>query len=283
MPDLTTVARVKEWLGGIPNGEILEGTVDPGGTGYHPATTTVSLAGVIGSGSGFEAVPVIVGGVIQPSLVILNPGSLYLKGTPPTVVFTDTDVSPGSGAQASLNIASIDGAADALLAHLVSAASAFFLQRCSRLALIGPVTVIEKRNGNPGQRQLILFEAPVTGVNYLKIDGNAQAASSAPFNPGFGFDADGVFLRGMAFTGGFGNIEISYTAGYDANSSEAAMIEQAVIELVGTKYRRRTHIDEVSRALSASGSITVSFSQKDVPAEVQAAIDKFSRPMVFGG
>lgn len=281
MPDLTTVARVKEWLGGIANGEILEALVTAEGDGYHAETTTVSLAGVIGQGSGFEADPIIVGGKIK-GLVIRVPGSLYLKETPPTVAFTDTDGSPGSGAQASLNIAAIDGAADALLARLVTAASAFFMQRCSRLALIGPVTVVERRDGRAGQNRLTLLESPVVAVSYLKIDGTAVQTSANPTSPGYGFDADGIFLRGTTFKGGFSNIEISYTAGYDANSPEAAMIEQAVIELVGSRYRRRDHIDQVSQSLGGGASQTISYSQKDVPAEVQAAINLFSRPVVFG-
>jgi len=281
MPDLTTVARVKEWLGNIPNGEVLEATPLTGGTGYHAATTTLALTGVIGAGSGFSAVPVISGGVIQ-SVVILIPGSLYRKDAPPTLVATDSDGAPGSGATFSLNIAAIDGTQDVLLQHLVTAASAFFLQRCSRSALIGPVTVNETRDGHFGQRRLILLESPVSAVASVAVDGTAVQTSANPMSPGFGFDADGIFLRGSCFTDGFSNIEISYTAGYDANSPEAAMIEQAVIELVGTKFRRRTHIDEMSRSNAASGSLTVSFSQKDVPAEVQAAINKFSRPMVFG-
>ena len=281
MPDLTTVARVKEWLGNIPNGEVLEATPLTGGTGYHAATTTLALTGVIGAGSGFSAVPVISGGVIQ-SVVILIPGSLYRKDAPPTLVATDSDGAPGSGATFSLNIAAIDGTQDVLLQHLVTAASAFFLQRCSRSALIGPVTVNETRDGHFGQRRLILLESPVSAVASVAVDGTAVQTSANPRSPGFGFDADGIFLRGSCFTDGFSNIEISYTAGYDANSPEAAMIEQAVIELVGTKFRRRTHIDEMSRTNAASGTLTVSFSQKDVPAEVQAAINKFSRPMVFG-
>lgn len=281
MPDLTTLENVKSWLGSIPNGEVLEAKITAGGSGYHAATTSVSLSGVIGPGTGFDAIPIIVGGVIQ-SLAIVDPGKLYLKETPPTVVFTDTDVSPGTGAQASLNIAAIDTTKDALLSRLVSAASAFFLQRCSRSALVGPVTVTETRDGHYGRRRIITLESPVSAVASLKIDGQNQQASTSPLSPGYGFDSDGIFLRGHSFAEGFSNIELTYTAGYAPGSPELAMIEQAVIELVGTKYRRRTHIDEVSRGIAGGGSETVTFSQKDVPAEVQAVINKFSRPMVFG-
>jgi len=281
MPDLTTVAAVKAWLGEIPNGEILEAKPLTGGTGYHAATTTLALTGVLGQGTDFGADPIIQGGAIV-SVVIRNPGKLYLKDSPPTLVATDTDVSPGSGATFSLNIAAIDGSKDALLARLVAAASAFFYQRCSRSVLIGPVSVTERRNGHFGQRYIVTIESPVTAVSSVEVDDVAITASNGSRLPGYGFDADGVFLRGSCFAEGFSNVRIVYTAGYTAGSPEAAMIEQAVIELVGTKYRRRSHIDEISRAIGGGGAQTVTFSQRDVPAEVQTVISKFQRPMLFG-
>jgi hypothetical protein len=278
MPDLTTVARVKEWLRDLPNGEVLGALDIVEGNGYHAATTTVSLAGVIGQGSGFAADPIIVGGKFK-GIVIRIPGSLYLKGTPPVLVITDTDIVPGSGAGASLNIADINGTQDVLLARIVSAASEFFRQQTSRNVYVSaPVT--EVRHGRFGQRYITLRESPVTAVASLSIDGTVATVSPDPRSPGYGFDADGVFLRGLSFTDGFSNIAISYTAGYATLPSD---VEDAVIDLAATRYQRRTHVDEVSRALSASGSTTVSFSQKDISAYAQTVIDKYSRPMIFGG
>jgi hypothetical protein len=281
MQDLTTVAAVKSWIGGIPNGEVLEVLPATEGTGYHAATTTLSLSNVLGQGSGFAADPVVSAGKIV-GVVIRSPGKLYLKGSPPTLTATDTDVSPGSGATFTLSIQEIDSTADALLSRLVSAASAFFYQRCSRSVLLGPATVTETRNGRSGQQYLVLLEAPVTAVASLSIDGRAATVSTGPNVPGYGFDADGIFLRGSGFVTGFSNITIVYSAGYAAGSQEAAMIEQAVIELVGTKYRRRTHIDEVSRGIAGGASQTVTFGTRDVSPEVQAAINKFQRVMVYG-
>jgi hypothetical protein len=289
MPDLTTVAACKAWIGGIPNGEILDPGITAEGTGYHAATTTLGLTGVLGQGTGFAADPVIEAGKIV-GIVIRDPGRLYLKDTPPTLVATDTDGSPGSGAVFTLvsttstpRIATIDSTADALLARLVTAASAFFAQRCARAQLINDgSTITEVRDGQYGQRRMVTIESPIAEVVSLSLDGKALTASTGPVNPGYGFDPDGVFLRGSCFTGGFSNVTIAYKAGYATNSPEAAMIEQAVIELVAQKYKRQTHVDEVSRSVSATGSTTATFSTKDVPAEVQVTINKFSRPMVFG-
>jgi hypothetical protein len=282
MADLTTVAAVKAWIGGIPNGSVLSVTITAEGSGYHGATTTLALTGVLGQGSDFSAVPVIAAGKIT-GVVILDAGSLYLKGSPPTLVATDTDGSPGSGATFTLEIAEIDSTADALLARLVSAASAFFAQRCCRARLIDDgTTITEIRDGQFGQRRMVTIESPINSVVSLSLDGRALTASTGPVNPGYGFDPDGVFLRGSCFTTGFSNVTIAYKAGYAADSPEAAMIEQAVIELVAQKYKRQTHVDEVSRSVSATGSTTATFSTRDVPAEVATVINKFLRPMVLG-
>jgi hypothetical protein len=282
MADLTSVAKCKQWIGGIPNGEILSVAVSAEGSGYHAATTTLALSGVFGQGSDFSAVPVIVAGKIV-NVVILDSGSLYLKDTPPTLVATDTDGSPGSGATFALAIAVIDSTADVLLARLVSNASAFFAQKCSRAALLSTSGIVETRDGHFGQHRIVTFESPVTAVASVMNDGTAVTASTGPLLPGYGFDADGVFLRGQTFADGLGNVVITYTAGYASNSSEAAMIEQAVTELVAQKYERRKHTDLASRGVNiAGGGQTTSFSTKDVPAEVQSAINFFQRPPVLG-
>jgi hypothetical protein len=280
MSDLTTVEAVKAWLQD-PNGEVNRVAVTDGGTGYHAATTTVSLSGVVGPGSGLVMIPEIVGGVVK-SVVVLNQGKLYLKGTPPVVAFTDSDMSPGSGAAASLDIAEIQSPPDAQIARLVTAASEFFYQKTSRAVLIGPVTVTEKHNGHSGQRYIQTVESPITAVTSLTLDGLPSTVSAGPMQPGYGFDPDGIFLRGTSFTDGYSNVVIVYTAGYASGSPELAMIEQAVIVLAGTWFKRRLHMDENSRAVNASGSITVSYSTKDCPPEVQTVIQKFQRPMLFG-
>ncbi len=214
-------------------------------------------------------------------VVIRDPGKWYLKGNPPTLEATDTDGSPGSGATFKLVIAEIDGANDAVLARVVSAASAFFYQKTSRNVLISD-SVTETRNGHFGQRYIQTYESPITAVTSLTLDGRAATVSPGPLQPGYGFNADGVFLRYLCFTDGFSNIVIVYTAGYAPGSPELAMIEQAVIVLAGTWFKRRLHVDENTRAQAASGSITVSFSQKDIPPETQTVINKFSRPPLFG-
>lgn len=288
MTDLTTVAACKAWIGNIPNGEILSVAITNEGTGYHATTTTLALSNVLGQGSGFAADPVIIGGRIV-AVVIRSPGSLYLKDTPPTLAATDTNGTPGAGAVFSLvstaespKIATIDSTADAILASLVTAASGFFYQECCRSVLLS-ASLTETRNGHFNQHYVGTLETPVTAVSSLKIDGRAITASSGPLVSGFGFDSGGVFVRGTAFTEGFQNIEISYTAGYGSNSPEAAEIAQAVTELVGQKFRRRTHIDENTRGIAGGASQTVSFSQKDIPPEVQSVIDRFMRPMQAGG
>ena len=63
---------------------------------------------------------------------------------------------------------------------------------------------------------------------------------------------------------------VSYTAGYATTPPEVA---QACIELVCQRYRERTRIGEVSRALS--GRESVGFSQADMSADIKLVLAQY--------
>ena len=77
-------------------------------------------------------------------------------------------------------------------------------------------------------------------------------------------------LRGYVFTRRAQNVVVSYTAGYEATPPELA---QACIELVCQRYRERSRIGEVSKALG--NGETVSFSQKDMSDDIRTALSPY--------
>lgn len=158
---------------------------------------------------------------------------------------------------------------DTLLTRLITAASQFIQSWLDRQ--IAPCDWQEFRDGTGGQR-LAFANFPVTAVLSLSIDGLEipAAPSDGGYGPGYVFSPTELALRGYVFTRRAQNVIITYTAGYAATPPDVA---QACIELVCQRYRERTHIGEVSRALG--GSETVSFSQHDMSDDVKLLLSQY--------
>ncbi|MBV9553428.1 MAG: hypothetical protein JO032_11610 [Alphaproteobacteria bacterium] len=158
---------------------------------------------------------------------------------------------------------------DALLGRLITAASRFIESWLGRQ--IAAADWVEIRDGNGGQR-LAFGNFPVTAVLSLSIDGLAIP----PSLPGDGFGAGYVFsptelaLRGYVFTRRAQNVIVTYTAGYAAVPADIA---QACIELVCQRYRERTRIGEVSKALMSGETVT--FSQKDMSDSIKTLLSQY--------
>ena len=158
---------------------------------------------------------------------------------------------------------------DILLQRLITAASQFIQAWLNRQ--IASADWHEVRDGTGGQR-LVFANFPVSAVLLLTVDGLPIPA--AP--PGGGFEAGYVFsptelvLRGYVFTRRPQNVAITYTAGYLVTPPDIA---QACIELVCLRYRERTRIGEVSRAVS--GSETVTYSQRDMSENVKLLLSQY--------
>lgn len=174
-----------------------------------------------------------------------------------------------------------NAADDANLTRLITAASQFFTAKCGRS--LQEASYSETRNGYhvptfDGGRQMVLNNWPIQSVQSLTIDGLAIPQQGSPpgeLGPaGYTFDNDTIYLVGYAFNRGFQNVTIAYTAGYAQGSIELLNIEQAVIELCAQKYRRKSHVDENSQMLQG---MTVAFSQRDIPPEVQTVIEMYRR------
>jgi hypothetical protein len=156
---------------------------------------------------------------------------------------------------------------DALLSRLITAASQFIQSWLNRG--IATASYTDTRNGTGGMR-LFLRNRPVTAIAAVTVDGVAIAASSPPpLGAGYLFDDSSVYLIGRAFTKGLQNVVVQYSAGYAATPPE---IEQACIGWVALRYKERDRIGQMSKNLAGE---TVSFQQKDMPADIATLLDQY--------
>ena len=158
---------------------------------------------------------------------------------------------------------------DALLAWLITAASQFIQTWLNRQVALGDWQ--ESRDGTGGQR-LAFANIPVVAVLSLSIDGLdiPPAPSTGGFGTGFVFSPTELALRGYVFTRRAQNVIVTYTAGYVVTPPDIA---QACIELVSQRYRERSRIGEVSRALG--GGETVTYSQQDMSDDVKLLLRQY--------
>ncbi|MGC2411742.1 MAG: hypothetical protein WA459_03470 [Stellaceae bacterium] len=166
---------------------------------------------------------------------------------------------------------------DALLTRLITAASQFIQSWLNRQ--IASADWQEVRDGTGGHR-LAFANFPVTAVLSLSIDGVeiTPAPSDGGYDAGYVFSPTELALRGYVFTRRAQNVIVSYTAGYAATPPEIA---QACIELVGRRYRDRTRVGEVSRALV--GREAVSFSPQDMSEDVRLLLSQYRAPAPVSG
>lgn len=161
---------------------------------------------------------------------------------------------------------------DALLTRLITAASQYIQTWLNRR--IAQADYLEVRDGDGGQRlQFACF--PVSAVLSLSIDGLAIPPAPPP-SPSIGSTAGYVFsptqlaVRGYVFSRRVQNVVVTYTAGFPATPPELA---QACIELVALRYRERTRVGEVSKALA--GGETVTYAQKDMSGAIATVLQQY--------
>jgi hypothetical protein len=158
---------------------------------------------------------------------------------------------------------------DALLTRLITAASQFIQSWLLRRIAVSDW--IELRDGNGGQR-MAFANFPVSAVLALSIDGIVipPAPGGGGFGTGYVFSPTELALRGYVFSRRAQNVIVTYTAGY---ASVPPDIAQACIELVCQRYRERSRIGEVSKALMSGETVT--YSQKDMSDDVKTLLQQY--------
>jgi hypothetical protein len=158
---------------------------------------------------------------------------------------------------------------DSVLTRLITAASAFFTTACGNPILAR--SYVELYDGK-GSTRLYLRNTPVIAVTSVAIDEVPIPASIAVADPGWVQNGNVIILFGYWFSRGYANVAVSYQAGYAATPADVA---EAVIELVGLRYRGKDRLGKASESMG--GIATTSYTQKDVSPFVQSVITRYMR------
>ncbi len=178
------------------------------------------------------------------------------------------DLTDLDSVKAWLGLPAAAGPSDALLAQLITAASAFVADYLSSNLL--SASYIETYDGT-GTRFLMLRQAPITAVQSVGFCGRTLTTPGDAVTgaPGFVFDRRRLSLIGDGFPYG-APVVVAYTAGF---ATAPPAIAQAVTELVGEAFRRRERIGQSSKSLG--GQETVAFQVADMNATTKAMLASF--------
>jgi hypothetical protein len=257
---LTTVSALKQYLDPPPSGGIYSVDVTSGGSGYG-AGVAATVADPIGTGA---TLSVQVSNGVVVGVQVVTPGSGYRV---PTVVITGGG---GSGAIATPSIG-----VDAVLDALIKRASATISQSTNIPTIFDSGSdITEKRNGN-GKDRIITKSSPLVSVTSVTIDGVSIPASPDGIAAGYIVDDTMLYLVGYTFTKGVQNVTLVYRGGVTLGSSLQQMLEHACLVTCALWWKRRAHVDQASIGSPQLG--TISYTQKDLPAEAMTIINQIRR------
>jgi Phage gp6-like head-tail connector protein len=176
---------------------------------------------------------------------------------------------------------------DALLTRLITAASQYIQTWLNRQ--IALQDWVETRDGvgsalGTGEVRYQFSAFPVSAVSLVVVDGltippipaspptppGIAAVSTFATQSGYLFTPTQIVIRGYVVPRKAGCVTLQYTAGYAVTPPDLA---QACIELVALRYRERSRLGEVSRAIG--GGETVSYSQKDMSDPIKTLIQQY--------
>lgn len=162
---------------------------------------------------------------------------------------------------------------DTMLERLISAASAFIQQWLSRTLALATYT--ETYDGR-GTRRAALNNFPIVSVSTLVVNGVAiPVAAGPPWSNGYVFDQLSISLYGYCFSAGFGNVQVSYSAGYSATPLD---IEQACLELCALRYKERERIGYKSKSIAGE---TVAFFVGDMTPSIKTALNPYRKVLLW--
>lgn len=147
---------------------------------------------------------------------------------------------------------------DQLLQQMITAASDFVEQYCSRVFEV--TTWVEVQDGK-GNQALNVTNPPIIQVPSLTIDGLIipAAPTDGGFVAGYLFNDKEIIVRDYFFSRRKQNVIFTYQAGF---RTIPPSIVEAVCGLVGWRYRQRTRVGEVS--IHYQDGSTTAYSQKDM-------------------
>lgn len=159
---------------------------------------------------------------------------------------------------------------EALLARLITAASAFAQGPEGANRQFGLANYSETKDGN-GNSRMPFGNPPVAAVSSVIISGQPIPAGDAFQTPGYYYTPTRLMLNGYRFDRGLGNIQIAYQAGW---ASVPADVEQAVIEIAAYAYRER---DRLGLSSQAQAGETTAYVIKDAPPRAASTLKGYRR------
>lgn len=154
---------------------------------------------------------------------------------------------------------------DTLLQRLLTAASIAIANYINRDIVSQSYTDVIDGTGG---RVMVLPNYPISAVASVTIDGNIIPVGSVTTS-GFYFTKSAVILNGYSFCRGYGNVSITYTAGFATIPQD---LEQFCIGTVQYWMNDRQRGGEVSRSM---GGQTITYSQKDMPEWVKTGLSQY--------
>lgn len=180
---------------------------------------------------------------------------------------------------------------DKLIQLLITAFSRYVLNRTGQTSFKQVNTYTEYYDGN-GRQKMFLRNYPIVSITSLIIGSYSVPQSQDTVSPGFYIEDtrksvafryspnwmlpqlnQGLFP--YSFVTGQGNIQVTYTAGYQSVPFD---LQEACLEAIATNYRRKDWIDLMSRSVSIQGGAgTTTFRSWELPPHAEAVINFYSR------
>jgi hypothetical protein len=269
--DLTTVARVKAWIGSAAS---------PGWQANH----AYALGAVIVDAANHVQKCTTPGTSGSTIPTFNDAGGTTSDG--PTLVWADTGLSE-----------------DQLIQDAITAASDYWLWRTGRgpsdgstpatSPFVTPIAYNEWYDGNGSQR-LFLRNSPIVSVQALAVSGSPMQAANGFGSSGYRIHQDGRslilqdgggsgstitnvypggwWLGGTYFRKGVQNVNVQYTAGFATTPPD---VEMACRKMVALAYKERQAIGQKSQAM-AQGAGTVTWDFNLTP-EINAVMMAYTR------
>ena len=177
-----------------------------------------------------------------------------------------SDLTTLASVKARLRIAGMSD--DWLFGMLITQASQFIQAWLNRS--LGEASYTETRDGT-GSRTMMFANYPVTSVSSLTVNDVAVPLAINTSATGYRFDATRLQLNSDVFPRGFGNVTVTYTAGYATTPPE---IDGACADLVAYKYRELERIGHSSKSIQGE---TVAFITADMPAAVKTVLMNYRK------
>jgi len=174
----------------------------------------------------------------------------------------------------------IDGTdSDDVLQLLITAASQYVVDFCGRDFHAADYNEWYSGTGNT---VLMLRQTPVNSVAGVSINGrswNDKLIDPSQYgNFGIALEPNGwglIMVGGLYWCRGPRNINVQYNAGYTTIPTDLA---QAVNEMVGDKYQKRTNIGIQSRVIANE---TITYTAGDVPKSAQSVLNVYQRAVTL--